>query len=131
MKSRNNKLGTVFKNTPKCLIRFFLFWHLSTQNVNVARFARNVECDFFCDFQTLCVELTNRKRDQGVLAFLADAPPVDAVVSAIRKRRISLNLIRGLSSTLSSLNWISFLFFCLLSFFKTYLQLQLKLRFER
>ena len=27
---------------------------LSTQNVNVARFARNVEWDFFCDFQTLC-----------------------------------------------------------------------------
>ena len=26
---------------------------LSTQNVNVARFARNVECDFFCGFQTL------------------------------------------------------------------------------
>ena len=26
---------------------------LSTQNVNVARFARTVECDFFCDFQTL------------------------------------------------------------------------------
>ena len=23
----------------------------STQNVNVARFARNVECDFFCNFQ--------------------------------------------------------------------------------
>ena len=28
---------------------------LSTQNVNIARFARNVECDFFCDFQTPCV----------------------------------------------------------------------------
>ena len=27
---------------------------LSTQNVNVARFARNVEWDFFCDFQTPC-----------------------------------------------------------------------------
>ena len=27
---------------------------LSTQNVNVARFARNVEWDFFCDFQPLC-----------------------------------------------------------------------------
>ena len=27
---------------------------LATQNVNVARFARNAECDFFCDFQTLC-----------------------------------------------------------------------------
>ena len=26
---------------------------LATQNVNVARFARNVECDFFSDFQTL------------------------------------------------------------------------------
>ena len=26
---------------------------MSTQYVNVARFARNVECDFFCDFQTL------------------------------------------------------------------------------
>ena len=25
---------------------------LSTQNVNLARFARNVEWDFFCDFQT-------------------------------------------------------------------------------
>ena len=29
------------------------FW--STQNVNVARFARNVEWDFFYDFQTLCL----------------------------------------------------------------------------
>ena len=27
---------------------------LSTQNVNIARFARNVEWDFFCDFQTPC-----------------------------------------------------------------------------
>ena len=28
---------------------------LATQNVNVARFARKVEWDFFCDFQTLTV----------------------------------------------------------------------------
>ena len=28
---------------------------LSIQNVNVARFARNVEWDIFCDFQTPCV----------------------------------------------------------------------------
>ena len=27
---------------------------MSTQSVNVARFARNVEWDFFCDFQTPC-----------------------------------------------------------------------------
>ena len=27
---------------------------MSTQNVNAARFARNVEWDFFCDFQTPC-----------------------------------------------------------------------------
>ena len=26
---------------------------LSIQDVNVARFVRNIECDFFCDFQTL------------------------------------------------------------------------------
>ena len=26
---------------------------LSTQNVNVARFARNIKCDFFYCFQTL------------------------------------------------------------------------------
>ena len=26
---------------------------MSTQNINVARFARNFEWDFFCDFQTL------------------------------------------------------------------------------
>ena len=41
------------------LAKIDIFWHfllplLSTQNVNVARSARNVECDFFCDFQTLC-----------------------------------------------------------------------------
>ena len=35
---------------------FFIFYQLlSTQNVNVARFARNVEWYFFCDFQTPCV----------------------------------------------------------------------------
>ena len=27
---------------------------MSTQNVDIARFARNVEWDFFCDFQTPC-----------------------------------------------------------------------------
>ena len=27
---------------------------LFTQNVNIACYARNVEWDFFCDFQTLC-----------------------------------------------------------------------------
>ena len=27
---------------------------LPTQNVNVARFARNIKCDFLGDFQTLC-----------------------------------------------------------------------------
>ena len=37
------------------------FWHfelLSNQNVNAARFARNVEWDFFCDFQPLCSSST-------------------------------------------------------------------------
>ena len=43
----------VFKPSPK-LTTFGIFNALLfTQNVNVARFARNVECDFFDDFQTL------------------------------------------------------------------------------
>ena len=45
----------VFKNSPKWTI-FGIFNELlatqNVQNVNVARFARKVECDFFCDFQT-------------------------------------------------------------------------------
>ena len=42
-----------FQNLAK-MDQFWHFNHLwSTQNVNVARFACNVECDFFCDFQTL------------------------------------------------------------------------------
>ena len=54
---------TLFKNHPKCrifqnlakLTIFGIFNELfSTQNVNVAHFARNVECDFLGDFQTLC-----------------------------------------------------------------------------
>ena len=32
---------------------FGIFEVLSAQNVNVACYARNIECDFFCDFQTL------------------------------------------------------------------------------
>ena len=52
----------VFKNSPNWpflpfLITFCLEYYIvtllwSTQNVNVARFDRNVEWDFFCDFQT-------------------------------------------------------------------------------
>ena len=45
------------KITQNVAFQFFNFGIfnelLSTQNVNVARFARNVEWDFFCDFQTL------------------------------------------------------------------------------
>ena len=58
------RVGTLLENYSKCRIWmfwvFFNFWQffgsfLSNQNVNVARFARNVEWDFFCDFQTPCV----------------------------------------------------------------------------
>ena len=44
----------VFKNSPKWIIFGIFNELLSTQHVNVARFARNIEYDFFCDFQTLC-----------------------------------------------------------------------------
>ena len=45
----------VFKNSPKWTIFGIFNQLLSTQNVNVARFARTVEWDFFCDFQTPCL----------------------------------------------------------------------------
>ena len=72
--------STVFEKYPKCCIWIFILWQLclsfrlslscqigpflaffnellSTQNVNVARFARNVEWDFFCDFRTPCTRV--------------------------------------------------------------------------
>ena len=45
----------IFKNSPKWTIFGIFNELLSNQNVNVARFARNVEWDLFYDFQTLCV----------------------------------------------------------------------------
>ena len=45
----------VFKNSPKLTIFGIFKLLLSTQIVNVALFARNVEYDFFCNFQTPCL----------------------------------------------------------------------------
>ena len=48
-------------STNFCSTKISMFNELiSTQNVNVALFARNVEWDFFCDFQTPCVGLCAR-----------------------------------------------------------------------
>ena len=44
----------VFKNSPKWTIFGIFNYLLFSQNVTLARFARNVELDFFCDFQTQC-----------------------------------------------------------------------------
>ena len=49
--------NVAFEKSPKSPKSAFLGIFnelLATQNVNVARFARNVECDFLSDFQTLC-----------------------------------------------------------------------------
>ena len=43
-----------FKNLAKLTIFAIFNQLLSNQNVNAARFVRNVECDFLGDFQTLC-----------------------------------------------------------------------------
>ena len=43
----------VFKNSAKLTILGGFDELLSTQNVNVGRYARNVEWDLICDFQTL------------------------------------------------------------------------------
>ena len=40
------------ENCPKC--RIWIFWLCHIENVTVARFARHVEWDFFCDFPALC-----------------------------------------------------------------------------
>ena len=45
----------VFKNSPKLTIFGIFKLLLYTLNVNVALFARNVEYDFFCNFQTPCL----------------------------------------------------------------------------
>ena len=45
---------SILMTTLQCLKFFFGIFDelLYSQNVNLARFARNVECDFLCDFQT-------------------------------------------------------------------------------
>ena len=43
-----------FKNSPKWTIFLAFLINFCPLKVNVARFARNVEWDFFCDFQTPC-----------------------------------------------------------------------------
>ena len=47
----------ITKNVSKVQMTIFGIFNelLSTQNVNIARFARNVEWDFFCNFQTPCI----------------------------------------------------------------------------
>ena len=45
----------IYKKSPKYTIFGIFNQLLSSQITNVARFARNVECDIFCDFQTLLV----------------------------------------------------------------------------
>ena len=53
LKITQNVAFQVFKNSKKWTIFGIFNQLLSTKNVNVARFARNVECDFLGDFQTL------------------------------------------------------------------------------
>ena len=49
----DNKLQ-VFKHSSKWIIFGIFNELLSTQNLNLARFARNLEWYIYCDFQTLC-----------------------------------------------------------------------------
>ena len=53
----------IFKNLPKLAIFGIFSKLLSTQNVNIARFARIVKWDFFCDFQTLCYGFSINLKD--------------------------------------------------------------------
>ena len=54
---------SVWKSPKMSHLNFFFFFgifneFLSPRNVNVARFARNVECDFLGDFQTLWCQVS-------------------------------------------------------------------------
>ena len=61
------------------IVRFGIFHELlSTQNVNVARFARNVECYFFCDFQTPCTAA-------NMCQYARVCHPVKAYSTALKK----------------------------------------------
>ena len=53
----NHQKSRIFKKSPKWTIFGIFNELLSTQNGNVARFARNVECDFLCGFQPLCLSM--------------------------------------------------------------------------
>ena len=48
-------IATVFENTKNVAVEFLNYGIfnelLAIRNVNVARFARNFECDVFCNFQ--------------------------------------------------------------------------------
>ena len=57
----------VFKNSPKCTIFGIFNQLLSTQNVNVARFARNVEWDFFLWFSNTVAESSATEKHNCVI----------------------------------------------------------------
>ena len=65
---------------------------LSTQKVNVARFARNVECDFWGDFQTLCVGLGNAFVSQRLLSFFQRIFDQDAEDNPLKRVLEELNI---------------------------------------
>ena len=62
----------VFKNSPKWTIFGIFNLFLSIQNVNVARFARNVEWAFFFDFQPLWKRLPSGHIENWVHFFTTD-----------------------------------------------------------
>ena len=62
---------------------------LSTKIVNVARFARNIECDFFFHFQTLCGEDLLSSL-QAIEQVVGSAPILDSDGSACLFAEISL-----------------------------------------
>ena len=55
----------IFKNSPKWTIFGIFNLLLPIKNVNVARFARDVEWDFFCDFQTTWARFARLKVKRG------------------------------------------------------------------
>ena len=59
-----------FKNSPKWTIFVIFNELLSTQNINVARFARNVECDFLWFSNTvILIQINGRQKSSPLVAY--------------------------------------------------------------
>ena len=86
---------------------------LSTQIIKVARFARNVEWDFFCNFKTPCsisniIFLYHRKEEMPVVFLPQDSPEdcqgSEAAMSAFGFLSFAMAVVNGVINAANNIN---------------------------